>query len=218
MKNLTLMFALLLMHCISHAQAAAFVDPAQAFNKMQLEKKEGSSYERIGPYKVKGTPYLYGGGQVASVFAKGFSIKDVIKVNYNTYNQQLELVFNKETAAEIKNNAEVDSFLIKVSMTDYKADLKFFSVKLFSSKDNFFLQEVYKGTKYSLFKRYKSDLGYVSTNYVQSDLREYDLIFDYYYSYTFCDWYSLLFSRYFIQPSPPPFLKPASLLAFAVSG
>lgn len=163
------------------AQATSYSDPAQAFNKMQLEKKEGSTYDRIGTYKVQGNPYLYGGGQTSSVYAKGFFVKDILKTNYNTYNQQLELVFNNDTKPEVRDNSTIDSFFVKIATTDYKADLKFFSAKIFGSKENFFLQEVFVGSKYSLYKRYKSELGYVSTNYVQSELREYDLIYDYYY-------------------------------------
>ena len=44
--------------------------------------------------------------------------------------------------------------------------------------------ELFTGKRYSLYKRYKSDLGYVSTNYVQSELRQFDLLFDYFYTDT----------------------------------
>ena len=47
---------------------------------------------------------------------------------------------------------------------------------------NFIFRKYIKANRYSLYKRYKSELGYVSTNYTQTELRQFDLTYEYYYT------------------------------------
>ena len=59
--------------------------------------------------------------------------------------------------------------------------MKFIYGSFLGTKEKFYYLEVCKGDKYSLYKRYKSDLGYVSTNLAQSELRQFDLEYEYFY-------------------------------------
>lgn len=161
------------------SQAVAYIDPAQAYNKILLDKQSGS-YQLVGTYKVKGTQYLYGGGLPATVFGKDGIIKN-IQLNYDTYKQQLEVYFNSNVEPGLKKLSETDSFNVLVNTTDFKSNLHFYSAQLFDSSQNFFLQSVFLGPKYQLYKRYKSELGYVSENIIQSELRQYELVYDYFY-------------------------------------
>jgi hypothetical protein len=52
------------------------------------------------------------------------------------------------------------------------------------STDKIFLQVMAKGPRFTLYKAYKSTLEIVSSNYVQADLRQFDLNYDYYYTDT----------------------------------
>ena len=45
-----------------------------------------------------------------------------------------------------------------------------------------FYLPVVEGQRYLLYKTYQSQLSYVSTNYIQSELRQYDLNYEYYYT------------------------------------
>ncbi len=164
---------------INFSQALAYSDPAQAYNKILLDKQNGS-YQLVGTYKVKGTQYLYGGGLPATVFAKDGVIKN-IQLNYDTYKQQLEVYFTNKVEPGLKKLNETDSFNVFVNTTDFKSELHFYSAQLFDSTQNFFLQSVFIGPKYQLYKRYKSELGYVSENIIQSELRQYELVYDYFY-------------------------------------
>jgi hypothetical protein len=60
--------------------------------------------------------------------------------------------------------------------------LKFVYGKFLGSSEKVYFLEIYAGKQYSVFKRYKSDLGYVSSNYIQSELRQFDLQYDYFYT------------------------------------
>lgn len=165
------------------SQAVAYSDPAKAFNKMMLDKNsEGGTLDRVGTYKVRGTSYYFGGGLPATVYTKKDGVLKDMVIDYNTFNQLLQIYFNTNKPAGTKKVTEVDSFQVKVSTTDYKADVIFISTAILDSTENFFLQRIVGGSKYSLYKRYKSDLGYVSDNILESDLRQYDLNIDYYYT------------------------------------
>ncbi|HEX8462017.1 MAG TPA: hypothetical protein VF623_11325, partial [Segetibacter sp.] len=58
------------------AQAASFVDPVQAYNKLVIEKNSGK-YTLIGAFKVVGTPFFLGGEQLGDVSAVGEAANNV---------------------------------------------------------------------------------------------------------------------------------------------
>jgi len=168
-------------YCFSaNAQSKSFSDPAQMYNRLLLEKDNLTS--KVGNYTVKGTPYLYGGGIKGKLFIHNENAIEVL-ISYNTYEGALEYA-NTSTSGSIllQPTVTVDSFLINKNQ-DLKIDndLFFVSNKELYSTENGYYQVLYTGEKYGLYKKYKSTLGIVSTNYVQSDLREYQLDVEYYY-------------------------------------
>jgi len=164
-------------------QTMASWDVAKTYSAWAISNYQNqNSFRRIGAYKVKGTPYLYGAAYKADVYTNTQVGANVI-VAYDTYDQHLE-VFDKGNKQSItKDGTEIDSFYLRAdSNTLFKEDLFFVNSKLFApSTKSIFLQEVAKGSKYSLYKAYRSDLGMVSENYVQSELRQFDLKIDFYY-------------------------------------
>lgn len=183
MKKIISQFVLLLITLnLANAQSAAFSDPAQAFNKLMLDKNGvGGGLDRVGAYKVRGTAFYFGGDLPASIFLKDGSYVDVL-VSYNTFTQVINIYDKSKKPLATKKVADVDSFKVGVTTTDYKANVKFVSSFSLGSNENSFFQPLAIGKKYSLYKKYKSDLGIVSDNILQSDLRQYDLLVDYYYA------------------------------------
>jgi hypothetical protein len=163
------------------AQAAAYFDPAQAYVKLLLDK-DASSTVRIGGYKVVGTPFLFGEKHIGNIFTKDGNALN-IQLSYNTYTQQVDVYNAGADIAIIKELASVDSFLLKGNKGGpMENDLHFVNAATTSSTEKAFFQIVYQGSKYILYKKYKSELGYVSTNYVQSELRQFDLSFEFFYT------------------------------------
>ena len=154
-----------------YAQAASYTDPAQAYLRLALEKNDGGGETvRVGTYKVMGTPYLFGEQHKSSIYTKDGNATNV-KLSYNTYNQQIE-VYN-----------EGHSFYLQPGKTvEFSQPLFFVGAAQIGSTEKCIFQVVSTGKKYNLYKKYKSELGYVSTNYVQSELRQFDLNFEYYYT------------------------------------
>jgi hypothetical protein len=183
MKISTVFTSLLLVFSNSvFAQAASYTDPGAAYLKMFLEKGSEGTYQQIGNFKVIGTSYLFGEQLKGGIFTKTEKSENV-KLGYNTYNQSVDVNFNGVQSIT-KKAAEVDSFVIYANNSDFiKNDLLFYSSALVSpkAKDGFY-QVISTGNKYNLYKGYTAALDIVSTNYIQSDLRQFTLEFNFYYT------------------------------------
>lgn len=161
----------------------AYADNALKYNRLMIEKTAEGVYKMVGTYKVIGTSYLFGEknkGDLFSTEAKAYNIS----LSYNTYNQEVEFYSSSNPDKPlVKEPGDVDSFTIHQNIeSGITSELKFVYGSLIGSKEKAYFLEVYKGGKYSLYKRYKSDLGYVSTNYIQSELRQFDLSYEYFYT------------------------------------
>lgn len=173
--------------CITNtvlSQAVSYSDPAQAYNRMLIEKNAGT-YEQISNYKVTGSSYLFGEKQMGSVYAKDGSASKVY-LGYDTYRQQLRLYDDSNPKQLIvKDAVSTDSFAIEaIPALGVNSRLMFINGRYALSDEKSFLQVVQRGGRFSLYKKYTCNLGYVSTNYIQSDLREFNLNYDYYYTDT----------------------------------
>lgn len=157
-------------------------DPALDHNKLLQQRTSDGGYKQIGVFKVAGSSFLFGQmnkGNLFSPEAKAYNIF----LSYDTYNQELEFCSaGNPTIPLVKEPGTVDSFLIQENPENFIVlPLKFIYGSILGSSEKAYFLEIYKGDKYSVYKKYKSELGYVSTNYIQSELRQFDLKFEYYY-------------------------------------
>lgn len=183
MKNKILLFISLAFFTFSaNAQQAAYFDPAQAYNRLLIEKGD-ATYRQISNYKVIGSPYLFGEKNIGDIYSVQESVKG-IQLSYNTYNQGIEFFISYGTkVALIKEPGTLDSFVINRSdVTGLSEDLFFIYGAILGSKDKAYYQVVTKGSNFNLYKKYTSELGIVSTNYIQSELRQFNLLVDYFYT------------------------------------
>lgn len=157
-------------------------DPALSRNKLLREQQGEGVYKLVGTYKVKGISYLFGQKLIADIF----SVKETagnVSINYDTYNQEIEF-FSAENPATplVKAPGEIDSFVVKPQAdAGINEELRFVYGPLAGSTEKAYFQVIARGSKYNLYKRYKSELGYVSDNYIQSELRQFDMLSDYFY-------------------------------------
>jgi hypothetical protein len=181
--SLAICFSLLISN--DSVAQSGYTDFALDYSRLIIAKTPGGVYQLIGPYKVVGTSFLLGEknkGDLFSPEAKAYNIS----LSYNTYNQQVEFYSTSNPDKPlVKEPGTVDSFILHENPGQFITHpLKFiYGARLGSSEKSYFL-ELYAGPKYSVYKRYKSDLGYVSTNYIQSELREFDLEYEYFYKDT----------------------------------
>jgi hypothetical protein len=182
MQKKLLLFALvLLLKVNSYSQQLAYFDAAQAYNRLLIEKNSGS-YQRIDNYKVIGTSYFLGEKRRADLFAKGETAYNIY-ISYNTYNQEVEFYSSANPNQPLVKEAKlIDSFEIKQDLTNsVPENIKFVNGSFIGGDLNSFYRLLHAGSRFSLYKKYKSTLGIVTTNYIQSELRQFDLNSEYYY-------------------------------------
>lgn len=163
--------------------ANGWTDPALNHNRLLQQQTGEGMYKLIGPYKVIGSSFLFGPRNKADMYAveaKAFNIY----VSYNTYNQEIEFYSTSNPDKPlVKEPGTVDSFVIHTNVdAGIMSELKFIYGSSLGVKDKFYFQELFKGAKYSLYKRYKSDLTYASGDYASPDLRQFDMEVEYYYA------------------------------------
>lgn len=179
--SLAICFSILVIN-YSEAQNT-YMDNALNYSRLIIQKTEAGFYKQVGIFKVVGTSYLFGEKNKGNLFSPEAKAYNIF-LSYNTYNQEVEFYSSGNPDKPlIKEPGTVDSFIIQENVAlGINHPLKFvYGTHIGSSEKSYYL-EIYAGSKYSVYKRYKSDLGYVSTNYVQSELRQFDLLYDYYYA------------------------------------
>lgn len=181
MKFIILVFSFIIEALTGFSQQAAFSDAAQAYNRLLIEKGNGT-YMRISNYKVIGTPYLFGGKNRGDLYGKG-EFANNIQLSYNTYNNEVEFYSPGNSAKPLVKTVEnIDSFVLRYDGSNLiSKDLKFISSEVLGVPEKGFYQLMYDGDFFDLYKKYKSTLGIVTTNYIQSELRQFDLSFEYFY-------------------------------------
>ncbi len=182
-KKLLLPLLLSYTGIVAAQTAGALGDNALNYNRLIREKTGEGVYKLIGAYKVVGTSYLFGEKNQGNLFSQEAKAINVF-LSYNTYNQEVEFYSSSNPDKPlIKEPGTVDSFILNRNESlGITSALKFvYGTHLWSSEKAFF-KEICAGKRFSLYKRYKSDLGYVSSNYVQSELRQFDLLFDFFYT------------------------------------
>ncbi len=162
-----------------------WTDPALNHNRLIQQQTGEGVYQLIGTYKVIGTPFLFGQhhkGDMYATEAKAFNIF----ISYNTYNQELEFYSTSNPDKPlVKEPGTVDSFILHQNDgLGIAHPMKFIYGSALGVKDKYYFQEICKGARFSLYKRYKSDLGYSTTNLAQTELRQFDLQAEYYYTDT----------------------------------
>lgn len=159
-----------------------WTDPALNHNRLLRDRIGEGVYVLIGPYKVKGSPYLYGPGKNGDIYSQNEKAYN-IRISYNTYNQEVEFYSTSNPSQPlVKEPGDIDSFMLKKNIDEgIPADVLFVYAKHLGSSEKSYFQMVETGDKYNLLKRYKSDLGIPSANYSQPDVRQFDLLVDYYY-------------------------------------
>jgi hypothetical protein len=178
-------FVLLLIfvaHSNGFAQQASYFDPAQAYNRLLIEKNNGV-YKQISNYKVVGSSYLYGEKNGGHMFAKEEQAFNIF-LSYDTYTQNIEFYSSANPDKPlVKEPGDLDSFVIKKSPANgLENNISFIYGSFLGARDKAFYQVVTRGEKLSLYKKYTCELGLVTTNYIQSELRQFNIVVDYFYT------------------------------------
>lgn len=181
LTSYTIVFSMLIVN-YSLAQSGN-MDNALNYNRLIQAKTEDGVYKLVGVFKVIGTSYLFGEKNKGDLFTPDTKAYNIF-LSYNTYNQEVEFYSTSNPDKPlVKEIGTVDSFLLQENAEHFiSRPLKFVYGPLLGSSEKTYFMEIYAGPRFSVYKKYTSDLGYVSTNYIQSELRQFDLLYSYYYA------------------------------------
>lgn len=161
----------------------AWTDPALNHNKLLQQQTSDGAYKLIGTYKVIGSSFLFGERHKGDVFSATEKAWNIF-ISYNTYNQELEFYSTANPNEPlVKEPGTLDSFIIQAdNALGITTPLKFVYSSVIGGSDKYYYQEVTVGKRFSIYKRYKSELGFASGNYAQPELRQFDLTYEYFYT------------------------------------
>lgn len=178
MRKLKIVTLFLFSYSIIIGQSTG-TDPALSYNKY-LVLNNGNTYTLVGNFKVVGSPYYFGSKHLGKIFTGDKKSHDAL-LKYDIYNQTVEFFSSVEQIEPlIKVAGEVDSFMIKKDSL-IKEDISFIYGSQIGTTDKAYFQVITVGKVFNLYKKYRAELGIVSTNYIQSELRQFDLSYEYYY-------------------------------------
>ncbi len=180
-KNLSLALALIA-GIAATAQQASYVDPAQAYNRILVEKG-ANSYRQVGNYKVIGSPFLFGEKNKGNIYSKPETAKN-IELSYNIYNQEVAFYSTANPDNElVKTPGSLDSFLLRANVkAGLSTDVTFIYGPNIGAKDKNYYEVLFGSGRFKLYKRYTGELGLVTDNIVEADLKQFNIKVDYFYT------------------------------------
>ena len=172
MKHLLLFF----LSCCFLRTGKTQVDHVGSFNRHVFEMWKGEAV-RIGPFSVKGSPYLFGEAFDGSVHYKGGNNFYKARILYDVYHQKAGV----ELQSMIYEAAEpVDSFTITLPQQFGGKKLFFKSNSFYAEDKKGFYNIVEEGDKVSLLKMYKSKLIADPNNNMDTKSKVFEQYAEYY--------------------------------------
>lgn len=152
-------------------------DPLAEFNKFIVANWNGQ-YQRIGPYRVKGSLYLFGGAYPGGInYKNGKTFKDKM-IYFDIYNYKIGII---EKNNRYEPTDPVEDFSILLPEQFGGKELKFRNSNAFgNSAPKGFFNILEDGKKLSLLKHFKINLMTDPVNQMDRDARVFEQVYEYY--------------------------------------
>ena len=169
-------FVYILMFFLAGRESIAQADPVGAFNRHVFEAWKGEAV-RIGPFSVKGSPYLFGEAFNGSITYKGGRVLNQTKILYDVYHQKAGV----ELQSMIYEAVEpVESFTMKLPEKFGGQTLLFKASSLFGGDAKGYFIVLEDGDKFSLLKMYKSKVVADPNNSMDTKMKIFEQYIEYY--------------------------------------
>lgn len=177
MKNYRFpLFVSIAVAMFSASPSFAQADPVGDFNRHLVANWKGD-YIRLGQYRVKGTPYLYGESLPGHIVYKGNKSFKNVNILYD--------LFNQKAGMDVKNEIfEVDNVIEEFSVTSptqYGSQVLLFkNAANYGDRVKGYLNVLEDGEKVALLKSYNIRLSQDPTDLMNKDKRIIDQFSEYY--------------------------------------
>lgn len=158
-------------------QTVGNVDAVGDYNKHVASNWSGA-YVRIGPYQVKGTPYLLGESFPATITYKSGKASTNNKLLYDLYNQKAGIDLNNEI---YEADDMIEQFVIHLPEKFGGQKLLFKNANHYGNTDvKGYLNVLQDGSKVTFLKAYKIKLAADPTNTLVKDVKVFEQYYEYY--------------------------------------
>lgn len=166
----------LFISCCFSVAAKTQVDPVGNFNSHVFETWKGESI-RIGPFSVKGSPYLFGEAFEGAIQYNGGRTLNKTRILYDVYHQKAGV----ELQSMIYEAVEpVESFVIKLTSQFGGQPLQFKAASFFGAGATGFYNVLIEGKKVAFLKQYKSKLIADPSNTMDTKMKVFEQFVEYY--------------------------------------
>ena len=128
-------------------------------NKTPKNSKPLIGYYQIGGFRVKGNPYYREEFILGDIYSKTEIAKNIY-LRFDIYYQNVEFISSgNPNQILVKEPGDLDSFLLyKKEKKEIVEDIKFVYATTIGATDRSYYASLCRGTKYSLYKKYFSEL------------------------------------------------------------
>ncbi|MCY7423284.1 MAG: hypothetical protein LH478_16245 [Chitinophagaceae bacterium] len=161
---------------VAKQNCTAQVDPVGSFNRHVFEAWQGESI-RIGPFSVKGSPYLFGEAFDGFITYKGGRVLNQTRILYDVYHQKAGVELQSMIYEAVK---PVESFTIKLPEKFGGQRLLFKASALFGEDVKGFYVVIEEGEKSSFLKMYKSKIIADPNNPMDTKMKVFEQYVEYY--------------------------------------
>jgi len=169
--------------------SSAFVANAQASltflngSTMQSANRMNEEFVNVGAFKVKGNSYVLKGANRADIYTP-LGTGTNIPLVYDANTQQISVLQDDHSKVVDIKPEQLDSFTVKLASDDIaivSAPAFFINASRYEPSKKFYLQRLTNGSKFNLYKLYKTELRPAALDVAQTSLREFEITPEYYY-------------------------------------
>jgi hypothetical protein len=163
---------------ISDAQKSVYLNQY----KTPKNSKPLIGYYQIGGYRVKGDPYYKEEFILGDIYSSSETAKNIY-LRYDLYFQKIEFISSANPdQILVKEPGDLDSFLLyKNEKKIIVEDVRFLYASAIGATDKSYYAVLFRGTKYSLYKKYFSELVPPLDNTGRADSRLFETQKEYWY-------------------------------------
>ncbi|MCP9753311.1 hypothetical protein EGI32_20350 [Ferruginibacter sp. HRS2-29] len=150
---------------------------------LQGANRMNDEFVNVGAFKVKGNSYVLKGANKSDIYTNlGFAADMPLVYDANTQTVSV-LQEDHSKVVDIKLD-QLDSFSVKLTNDDIavvSAPAFFVNASRYEPSKKYYLQRLTNGSKFNLYKLYKTELRPAALDLAQTSLREFEITPEYYY-------------------------------------
>ena len=138
-------------------------------------------YQRIGVYKVRGTPYVLKGANLCDVYTP-LGLAKNLPIVFDAYTKDVNVLLENSVNMVKLNPADVDSFIVlKDNGNGFAPGVVFLNAEKIDPSVKLYMQRIANGPKLQIYKAFTTELRPAAMDVAQTNVREFEIMGEYYF-------------------------------------